>query len=642
MSLFKQIALLVSLMFILLVSIIIVNDLRRTATFLQGQLQTTAQDMTTTLGIAVSNLPSTDKATLEVLFNSVFDSGYYSNIQLISVDGSVIHEKTQEIIIDGIPEWFLKMVHLSPAQGSTQVMQGWTQLGELKLELHPGFAYSGLYNSLISTLKWFGLIFFGAILILWVLLHYLLLPLQRVKQQADSIHQNQFVQQNKIPGTSELKSVVIAMNEMVSKVQSVFNDQESTISRYHQLLYKDKLSGLANRRYMLDYLQQSLAEESPFHGSFGVIKLVNFELMHDKQGYQFTDQLIQHLATLIEQKHAGLRAEKTARLSDDELSFLVPADEDSVAGFIKSIFSEVKNTALFDEMIEEGYLVAAVTVLNSGLVLGDLLASIDYCLSSASSEGPYSIEQKISSNLNLPKGKIQWRAWLDETLKSDRLFLVGQSAVDQADTAKQMELFVRTRNEQGQIIPASVFMPMASSLGMAIDIDKAVFKLITQYSSFINTVPLAVNLSASFFDQGSALDELDYLSGRCHEQGIQLCIEASHHILNHHPEMCHQVSDRIKKYGHQFGVDNLDLGLSLQLLKTTQFNYIKVNAKTLSDLNSEGLSSSYQALKTLTNTMDINIIAVAVDSELLFNQLKSMGIQIMQGNYLHEPEILAV
>ncbi len=641
MTLFKQIALLVSLMFLLLTSIIIINDLKRTALFLQGQLQTTAQDMTTTLGIAISNLPSAaDDATLEVLFNSVFDSGYYSTIRLVAVDGSTIHEKSQQINIEGIPQWFLQMVSLSPAQGSTQVMQGWSQLGQLTLILHPGYAYSGLYESLISTLKWFGLIFFSAIIILWLVLHYLLLPLKRVKQQADSIQRNQFVQQQKTPGTSELKSVVLAMNDMVSKVQSVFNDQEATITRFQQLLYKDKLTGLANRRYMLDHLQQSLAEESPFHGCFGVIKLVNFDLMRDRQGYQFTDKLIQQLGTLINQKHSGLLAEKTARLSNDELSFLIAADEESVVDFIKSIFVEVKKLSLLKGTNEEGYVVAGVSPLEPDCVMGDLLAGIDYCLSLATSEGPFGIEQKVSTILDLPKGKIQWRAWLDDTLKSDRLFLVGQSAFDQTKTAVQKELFIRTRNEQGQIISASTFMPMASSLGLAIEIDKAVFKLINKNSTILKDVPLAVNLSASFFELADAQEEFDHLLQSCHSKGIQLCIEASHHVLNQHPLMCSQVSERVKKYRHQFGIDNLDLSLSLQLLKSTQFNYVKINAKSLNDLNSDDMSSAYQALKTLTNTLDIKIIAVAVDSEILFNQLQKMGIQVMQGNYLNESEIV--
>lgn len=639
MTLFKQIAVLVSLVFLLLAGIFILNDFSRAGKFQQGQLQTSAQDMTTTLGIVISNLPQgDDAATLEVLFNSVFDSGYYSSIKLISVDGSVIHQKSQDIQIEDVPDWFLQMVSLKPAQGTTQVMKGWNQLGQLKLSLHPGYAYSGLYESFKSTVKWFVLLFGIAIIVLWLMLHYLLLPLQRVKEQADSIHNNQFVQQKKLPATTELKRVVEAMNRMVSKVQSVFNDQEKTLARYQELLYHDKLTGLGNRRYMLDQLQQSLAEESSFHGCLGIIKLVNFEQVREHQGYELSDELVKKVAELISQSHAELTASKTARLSDDEFAFLIAADEDSVIEFIEHIFKQFKTFPQFEELVEDFYVVAGVSTLESGKTMGELLSNVDYCLTQAVSDGPYSIERKETSSLDLPQGKMQWRAWLEDILSAKRLFLVGQQALDNNNVAVQKELFIRTRNEQNQVIPASAFMPMASSLGMAIEIDKAVFKLINENTRFDPALPLAVNLSSAFFELAEAQDEFNQLLTHCSEKGYQLCIESSHHVLLQHPVMCAQVSDRVKKNGHLFGIDNLDLGQSLQLLQQTRFDYVKINAKTLCDLSTDDLSAGYQALKTMTDTLDIRIIAVGVDSKELYKQLKTLGIDAMQGNFLNEPE----
>ena len=636
MTLFKQIALLVSLMFLLLASVILINDFKRTATFMQGQLQTSAQDMATTLGIAISNSP-TDPASLEVLFNSVFDSGYYSIIELIAVDGQVIQQKSQQVEIEGIPSWFLNLIPLQAAQGSAQVMQGWSQLGQLNLILHPGYAYSGLYEALSSTLKWFVILLGAAVALLWLLLRYLLMPLKRVQEQADSIHKNQFVQQKKIPGTVELKSVVNAMNQMVAKVQSVFQDQEKTLDHYQQMLFKDKLTGIGNRRYMLDHLGQSLAEGASFHGSFGVIKLINFDQLRDKKGYQVSDELILKLCTLVAQTHVGQTPEKIARLSDDEFAFLIATDEESVVDFIKGIFEAYK-TSIQQEITEiDLYPVAGVCALEANQSMGDLLAGIDYCLTQASSEGPFAIEQRVTTNLDLPQGKMQWRSWLDDILSANRLFLVGQIAIDSNQVAVQKELFIRTRNKKDQVIPASAFMPMASGLGMSIEIDKAVFRLIHENSELIQGIPLAVNLSASFFELADAQDDFESLLSSCHHQGIQLCIEASHHTLLQYPEMCSRISERIKKYGHQFGVDNLDLGQSLNLLQSAQFNYLKINANSLLEISSDSMSSAFQALKTMADTLDLQIIAVAVDSQELFDALQKQGIEVMQGNFLNEP-----
>ncbi|MDJ0881059.1 MAG: LapD/MoxY N-terminal periplasmic domain-containing protein [Gammaproteobacteria bacterium] len=639
MTLFKQIAILVSLMLLLLAGIFIVNDFSRSAKFLQGQLATTAQDMTTTLGIAITNMPDgSDKASLEVLFNSVFDSGYYSNIELVGIDGSVIHQKSQEIEIEEVPEWFIQQVQLKPARGSTQVMQGWNMLGQLNINLHPGYVYSSLYAAFLTTLKWLVIIIVGTMVLLWLFLHYLFQPLQRVKEQADSIHNNQFVQQQKVPSTPELKSVVEAMNRMVAKVQSIFDDQENAIARYQHMLYHDNLSGLGNRRYMMDHIKQSLAEESSFHGCLGILKLVNFGHIRERLDYEVSDSLIKDLANLLCLDHSGYLAEKTARLSDDEFAFLLAADEDSVNKFILSLYKQFKQLPQLTGLAEEIYLVAGVSAVSSGRSMGDLLSGVDYCLTRALSGGPYTIEQKTMTDLELPQGKMQWRHWFEKVFSENKLFLVGQLALDQGKKPVQKEVFIRVRNDENQVIPASSFMPMASSLGLSIDIDKAVFELVNQNQELDPKIPLALNLSAAFFELADAREAFEKMLQQCAARGIQLCIEASHHVLLHHANMCHQVSEKVKQNGHQFGVDNLDLGLSLQLLQTTRFDYVKINASNLGDFSSEEVSSGFQALKKITDTLDIRIIVVGVDEQSQFNQLRDAGIEVMQGNLLGEPE----
>lgn len=638
MTLFKQIALLVTLVFIILASVIIINDLSRTREFMQGQLQTTAQDMATTLGIVITNLPqSDDPATLETLFNAVFDSGYYSRIQLVSVENEIIQQKSQAVSVEGIPDWFIKLIPLSQAQGSTQVMKGWTQLGRLEITLHPGFAYSKLYSTLITTAQWFGLIFLLALILLWLVLQYLLLPLKRVMEQADAIQNNRFVQQETLPRTIDLKRVVQAMNNMVSKVQVIFKDQQDSLIKFQKLLYNDKTTHLGNRLYLMDKLQQATSEQSQFHGSLAIIKLVNYESARERLGYEFSDALIRQLAQLLSDESS---LQSPARLNDDEFAFLCAADEDSTQSLMQRLFNHFRELDQTLHAEIELYLIGGISAIDAGSTAGEILAGIDYCLTQAAGRGPWSIEQRASTSVTLPQGKMQWRQWLEQTIACRRLFLVGQ-LVKQADGQNvHRELYIRAKDESGQVLPASAFMPMASSLGMSFDIDKAVFQLISQNQQNADKLPLAVNLSAAFFEQADAQIEFDQFLTRCHQNGIALCIEASHVILAQHLVMCQQVASRVHQSGHQIGIDHLDIGQSLELLKIARFDYVKINARTLHDISQNELSAGYQALKTLTDTMNITIIAVGVDSKELYEVLIELGIQHLQGNYLHKPQAL--
>ncbi len=638
MTLFKQIALLVTLVFIILAGVIVINDLHRTREFMQGQLQTTAQDMATTLGIVISNLPdSEDPATLEVLFNAVFDSGYYSRIELISVDKQTIQQKSQQVSVEGIPDWFIRLVPLAQAQGSTQVMKGWTQLGRLEITMHPGFAYSKLYQTLLSTVKWFGLMFLVALILLWLVLQYLLLPLRRVMEQADAIQNNRFVQQESLPRTIDLKRVVEAMNNMVSKVQVIFNDQQESLSKYQKLLYSDKVTNLGNRLYLMDRLQQATSEQSQFHGSLAIIKLVNYDPVRERQGYEYSDALIRQLAQLLCDES---NLQSPARINDDELAFLFAADEESTQSFMQKIFDDFKMLDQLSHSEVDVFLIGGISVINSGSTAGEILSGIDYGLTQADGRGPWSIEQCTSSQVDLPQGKMQWRHWLEQTIASRRLFMVGQLVKHPNGQNVHRELYIRARDESGQVLPASTFMPMASSLGMSIDIDKAVFKIISEIQPGDEPLPLALNLSAAFFEQADAQYEFDQLLTRCQERGVGLCIEASHSILAQHLLMCQQLTSRVHQSGQQIGIDHLDIGQSLDLLQIARFDYVKINAKTLYDISQNDMSSGYQALKTLTDTMNITLIAVGVDSKELYEVLIELGIQNLQGNYLHEPKAL--
>jgi EAL domain-containing protein (putative c-di-GMP-specific phosphodiesterase class I) len=183
-------------------------------------------------------------------------------------------------------------------------------------------------------------------------------------------------------------------------------------------------------------------------------------------------------------------------------------------------------------------------------------------------------------------------------------------------------------------------MPMASSLGMSLDIDREVFRLVASNQQLDRSIPLALNLSAAFFELAEAQEEFDQLLVDYAQSGNRLCIEASHHVLNQHPIMCGKISDRVHRHRHQFGIDNLDLGQPLQLLQSGQFDYVKINAITLHEMSRNDMAAGFQALRTITDTLDIQIIAVAVDSQEVFDELKALGIDSMQGNFLGSPEAI--
>lgn len=50
------------------------------------------------------------------------------------------------------------------------------------------------------------------------------------------------------------------------------------------------------------------------------------------------------------------------------------------------------------------------------------------------------------------------------------------------------------------------------------------------------------------------------------------------------------------------------------------------------------IEAGFSVLKALIDTLNIKLVAVGVDSEVLYLRLKKLGVDAMQGNYIAEPE----
>src|SRR5690606_38103726 len=110
-----------------------------TRAYLNAQLRTIAQDTATPLGISLSPaLAAGDMAVAESLVNAVFDSGYYRRVAITGIDGKAIMERAAPAQVDGVPDWFMRLLPLETPRGQALVMAGWQQAGTVEVSANPG------------------------------------------------------------------------------------------------------------------------------------------------------------------------------------------------------------------------------------------------------------------------------------------------------------------------------------------------------------------------------------------------------------------------------------------------------------------------------------------------------------------------
>ncbi len=638
MTLFRQVAVLISVIFVAQLVVLGMSDFRRSSRFLQGEMQTMAQDTATALGITVANASQTDdRAVIEALFNAVFDSGYYSRVELLSAAGEMLHEKTQPVLIRDVPAWFVEWVPLTGATGRSQVMKGWVPYGTLSVTLHPGYAYAGLYENLKSMLLWFAVVAVAGLTALWWLLRRIMQPLEAVRQQAEAIQENRFVRQADLPRTRELRQVAAAMNRMVDKVKGMFDEQTETLKRNHDLLYRDPLTGLGNRRYFVMKLNELCRDESASRGWLAMIHLTGLEHATRQHGHQAGEELLAALARMLEE-HVGPQArEYCARTNTGEFALHLPGTGDEALQCLQRVFECFRSSTPAAWFGRPTWLGAGLIPVEAGCVTGELLAEVDFALTQAKAAGPYKIHRNEQHQPHLPQGKMQWRSWLEESLAANRLFLVGQEVQNRDGSVYHRELFVRMRDAQHRVIPAGAFMPVAATLGLESAIDRAVLQLALQWGG---SEPIAINLSATFLNSADAFAEFERFVKRYRdsERGrVPLCVEVSHFAVLQHMEAAEHMADLLRAAECRFGVDRLDLGAPLQPLQAIRPHYVKIGARQLVDITEDRIQSAFQALRTLAGGLDMRLVAVGVDNPETFRTLSELGVDALQGNYLAEP-----
>src|SRR5690606_25353918 len=106
-------------------------------------------------------------------------------------------------------------------------------------------------------------------------LKHLLRPLRQVEQQAEAICRKEFSVQQDLPATPELRSMVQAMNRMVTKIQEMFRQQVEMTDALRRDASRDPVTGLVNRREFDDAMAAWLSSEH--RGSCGLIVLLQLD-----------------------------------------------------------------------------------------------------------------------------------------------------------------------------------------------------------------------------------------------------------------------------------------------------------------------------------------------------------------------------
>ncbi len=640
MTLKKQMIMFITaLLIILLIGTFWLNFLN-TKTFLENQLSSHAQDTATSLGLSLSFVANPEEpATMKTMINAIFDRGFYSYIKLTDLENNIIYQRHNTQNIEGIPSWFINSVPINAPVAESFVQSGWMPIGSLHVQSHPGYAHMQLWQTTTILLSWFLIAMILSILIAHIALKAMLKPLKDMEKQADAIVKKQYILQEKLPRTIEFRQVVSAMNAMVKKMKDVFERDAKMATKLQKMAYQDSVTKMSNRQHF-EMLADSLLDpkQEASEGVLCLIRVEGLKDLNDKFGYLIGDKTICSLADNLRQQ---LTSEKAiyARLNGTEIIAVLPsmsaAQIHDKACTIANYFPKILDHLNAQETTT--YVSIAVMHYQPGESRGALLGKLDHAIKQAKNLGKnqtYFYETKVDKTSE----NLEWKKIINDALSEKRFTLFQQSSYTEDNNIHHKELLVRMKEPDGTLKSAGYFMPAVQQLDKTFEIDQLVIEQAINYLKKSNTNNLiAVNLSQAMLCQE---ESFNWLLNRTKDlSNKNLAFELPEPLARSKKSQIWPLVKQLKSLGIQVGIDHFGSQLGdMQYLQDLLPNYIKLDSSFSKAMDKDEHTRSYIAsLCEMASSLDITVIAMAVENETQKQAFKTLGIKHYQGYYFNAP-----
>ena len=648
MSLRKQLSLIFSILFLVVLVVILWVSVSGTRRYLEQQLASHAQDAATALSVSLGqSLGKGDRVLAEAQVGSMFDRGYFKHIEVLAPDRRSILRRELPEKIEGVPDWFVASFPIQTPAGEAFVGSGWRQLGKVLVLSQPTFAYQHLWNTSVQLLAWLLSVCFGALALVQVGLHFTLKPLRAIEQTALDVQAKQFGQITHVPRAPELARVVLAMNQMSHRVAEMLDAETAKAQALHKQAYQDELTGLANRRGFELRLAELLCGAQQFSlGAVVSVELDDMRLVNREFGFAAGEHILQVVAECARAVFAEAPLAILARCNEFGFNFVV-ADLSHVQ--VTELAAELRRRIL--AQLEDSA-PAQMAAINIGAAFfhpqderSDVFARADLAVESARQSdrnGFVVLDDNPDEKNSL--GSFGWRTLIQTALVENRWRLLHQPVLrlDAAQTVLQGECMARLVDGQGDLVPAANFMPMAARHRLMPEVDRAMVTLALDYlkQGTQDLVLVAINLSPQSM---ASTEFMDWFAGRLvelHGNASRLAIEVSEFGVLRNMQAARQVRDLVRRHGGKFGIDHFGLDpKALSLLRELPPDYVKLTGALMIEIAAvESVSEMLRSFVKLAHSLDVMVIAQQVESSEQVAVLLAAQVDAGQGYFFGAPQ----
>jgi diguanylate cyclase (GGDEF)-like protein len=591
MSLIRQVWLLLAVTLVLAFAGATGVSVRSARQYLQTQLNLKNNDTAQSLALTLSQQRG-DPVALELAIASQFDTGYYERIRLVAPGGRTLVEKSVDARPQDAPRWFVSMTGLAQSDGVAQVSDGWRQIGRLEVRSQSAFAEDELWRGTLQTVGVLLLLTLAAGALSWIGVARIRVPLARTVDQARALTERRFVMVDE-PEVPELRNVTRAMNAMVGRLKAMFEEQAGQVEQLRRQAHGDALTGLSNRAHFLGRVKGLLeSEDGAAFGALLMVRLVELQSLNRTLGRSATDRLLQDAAGAMIETSRRLPGSEVGRLNGSDFALALP-EADSLRDPAMDVAARLRSLL----RVHDGGAHAVVGAVRwrHGASLSSLLAAADQALARAESRGPYAVELDEGDE-GQPLGEDAWRHRLQAALAERGAQLVEFPLVGRGGELVHQECPLRLRlGEEGALVSAAQWLPMARRAGLTADIDLLAIELALAAIAQ-DGVPRSVNVSPSSLADPGFSSRVRALVAAQPQAARALSLELAEAGAIRQLHLVRELSEQLHAAGTRVGLEHAGerLGEARGLLEAG-LHFVKLDASLVQGLAGDNARAQHVA-----------------------------------------------
>ncbi|MCC5882458.1 MAG: EAL domain-containing protein [Halomonas sp.] len=426
----------------------------------------------------------------------------------------------------------------------------------------------------------------------------------------------------------------------------------------YRLTFYDPLTGLPNRRLLLDRLEMVVkgTRRSERYAALLFIDLDDFKVINETQGLYSGDRLLQRVAQRLED--VVRESDTLARLGADEFVLLIHdlgLDVEQAAHATERVGEKLLGQIMSAQAEDDRLMTLPVTASIGIALFADGTANVD----TAMRQADIALQQAKAAGGNTLRffnaemqADVMERVFLEsdlhQALARNELCLHYQVQVDDHSRVTGVEALIRWNHPGRGLVPPALFIPLAEKNRLILPIGYWVLETACQQLAVWSEecdkewLSIAVNVSSVQFHQTDFIARVQHTLEMTGANPARLILEVTESLLMEDPQRVRDIMLRLSKVGIRFALDDFGTGFSsLNYLKRLPLHGLKIDKSFIHGVLEDPVDAAIvNTTITLAQSLGLKITAEGVENEAQHRWLLEHGCKVFQGYLFGRPQAM--